>query len=59
MTIIYSGNPFTHVENKRESTACKKGETCSWCGQIRRVLYKYNNTKGWFCNKQCNKAYNS
>ena len=56
MTKITWGNPYTHEEHSRESSPAN-GDTCDWCGQRKRTLYKYDNSRGWFCNKECHKAY--
>lgn len=53
MSIIYTGNPYDHSEHKRESVGPGK---CSWCGQKRKTLYRYDNGKP-VCNKECNTAY--
>lgn len=47
----YHGNPYSHEEHSRESLG-HPGE-CDWCGQERKNLYKFDDTKGWFCNKGC------
>jgi len=62
MAIIIKGNPFTHHEEKRESMPtktpwCATLLKCDWCGQSPKALYKYNDSKGWFCNKECHNSY--
>lgn len=57
MAVIRKGNPYTHYEEKRESKTRSRGEDCSWCGQKPKTLFKYNNTRGWFCNKGCWRDY--
>jgi len=52
------GNPYTHEEHERETmTNTTKAHRCDWCGQKPKRLYKYDNTRGWFCNKGCWKDY--
>ncbi len=57
MAILTKGNPNTHYEEKRESTPSRElvagNRECFGCGQCPKTLYKYNDTKGWFCNKNC------
>ena len=53
---ITKGSPYSHYEETRESRP-GGGDTCDWCGQKRKTLYKYNNRKGWFCNKECYSSY--
>jgi hypothetical protein len=53
MSIIETGNPYDHSERKRESVG--PGE-CNWCGQKRKILYRYNNGVP-VCNKECNQSY--
>lgn len=53
MALITKGNPYTHYEETRESKVNHSQEECDWCGQKPKYLYKYNNRKGWFCNKGC------
>jgi len=58
MAIITKGNPFTHPEEKRESWVnIGDSYSCNWCGQSPKTLYKYNDTRGWFCNKKCWNGY--
>ena len=60
MATIVKGNPFTHEESKRESKVnYMPQEACAWCGQKPKYLYKYNDTKHWFCNRGCWIEYNS
>jgi len=61
MATICKGNPYTHQEEKRESVSGKlvNEDGCFWCGRQRNPLYRYNNTKGLFCNKGCWRAYHS
>ena len=62
MSLIIKGNPYTHYEECRESISGKE-YCCDWCGQTKRVLFKYNNQSGYggdlgyFCNKECYKEY--
>lgn len=64
MPTIYHGNPFTHEEHSRESRSAKDmgahdTQSCAWCGQPRRALYRYDGTRGYFCNLSCWRAYYS
>ena len=59
MPIIHKGNPFTHFEEKRESKVNYSKEYCDWCGGQPKYLFKYTNTKGWFCNKGCWMEFNN
>lgn len=58
MSKIYHGNPYTHEEYCRENVNNNdKKLTCDWCGNNKKVLFKYNNDKHIFCNKDCFKNY--
>ena len=62
MAVIEHGNPYTHAEATRESTA-GNGRTCDWCGQAKRVLFNFNRQRrtggglAWVCNKGCSQSY--
>jgi len=56
MSRIEYGNPFDHSEFSRESTK-GAGKKCEWCGATKKTLYKYNDSKGWFCSKDCYRQY--
>jgi len=58
MATIVHGNPFTHWEEKRESVP-GKGQTCAWCGDTRRVFFRYNDSREVFCNRGCWLTYSS
>lgn len=52
------GNPYTHEEHSRESIPGREHPCgCDWCGQKRRVLFRYDRRKGWFCNLECHNSF--
>ena len=55
------GNPYTQEEHTRETVkaADRHQNGCSWCGNEKNVLYRYDGRKGLFCNKGCYKDYHS
>lgn len=67
MVTIIKGNPYTHSETRRDSIAGSVKDAghrtdgkagCDWCGQSRRVYYRYNSREfRWFCNQECASSY--
>jgi len=62
MGTIVRGNPYNHEQHERTSRGPKEmgrndTQSCGWCGQVRRVLYKYDQTEGYFCNLGCWHSY--
>ena len=54
MATLHRGNCYTHAESVRESEPGRDHPGgCAWCGQRRRVLYRYNFSRGWYCNQEC------
>lgn len=55
--LITWGSPYTHEEHSRESKTRMPHESCDWCGQKPKTLFKYDGRRGWFCNKECYQSY--
>lgn len=59
-------DPFARLDHVRVTVKLPNGGACDWCGQPRKILYRYGTEtdsgkqawgKGLFCSKSCHDSH--